>query len=38
MRNAVREMLVKSPLVKSFGFAESREGGEGVTIVEMAMG
>jgi DNA mismatch repair protein MutS2 len=37
MRNAVREMLVKSPLVKSFAFAEPRDGGEGVTVVEMAM-
>ena len=38
MRNAVREMLSRSPLVKSFGYAEPRDGGEGVTVIEMAMG
>jgi DNA mismatch repair protein MutS2 len=38
MRNAVREMLQKSPLVKAFAFADAREGGEGVTVVELAMG
>jgi DNA mismatch repair protein MutS2 len=36
MRNAVRQMLAKHPLVKGFEFAEPREGGEGVTVVEMA--
>ncbi len=36
MRNAVREMLTKSPLVKGFDFAELSDGGEGVTVVEMA--
>ena len=38
MRNAVREMLTRSPLVKSFGYAEPRDGGEGATVSEMAMG
>lgn len=38
MRNAVRQMLAKHPLVKGFDFAEPREGGEGVTVVEMALG
>lgn len=38
MRNAVRQMLTKHPLVKGFDFAEPREGGEGVTVVEMALG
>ncbi len=36
MRNAVRQMLAKHPLVKGFDFAEPRDGGEGVTVVEMA--
>jgi DNA mismatch repair protein MutS2 len=36
MRNAVRQMLAKHPLVKGFDYAEPREGGEGVTVVEMA--
>jgi DNA mismatch repair protein MutS2 len=36
MRNAVRQMLAKHPLVKGFEFAEPRDGGEGVTVVEMA--
>jgi DNA mismatch repair protein MutS2 len=36
MRNAVRQMLAKHPLVKGFEFAERRDGGEGVTVVEMA--
>ena len=30
------EMLAKHPLVKGFEFAEPRDGGEGVTVVEMA--
>ena len=38
MRNAVRSMLTKHPLVKGFEFAEPRDGGEGVTVVEMALG
>jgi DNA mismatch repair protein MutS2 len=38
MRNAVRDMLQKSPLVKNFAFADARDGGEGVTVVELAMG
>jgi DNA mismatch repair protein MutS2 len=37
MRNAVRQMLAKHPLVKGFDFAEPRDGGEGVTVIEMAM-
>jgi DNA mismatch repair protein MutS2 len=36
MRNAVRQMLAKHPLVRGFEFAEPRDGGEGVTVVEMA--
>ncbi|HEU0074258.1 MAG TPA: endonuclease MutS2 [Dehalococcoidia bacterium] len=36
MRNAVRQMLAKHPLVKGFDYAESRDGGEGVTVVDMA--
>ena len=36
MRNAVRQMLSKHPLVKGFDYAEPRDGGEGVTVVEMA--
>jgi DNA mismatch repair protein MutS2 len=38
MRNAVRQMLTKHPLVKGFDFAEPRDGGEGVTVVDMALG
>ena len=38
MRTAVRELLAKHPLVKGYEFAEPREGGEGVTVVEMAIG
>ncbi|HEX5370432.1 MAG TPA: Smr/MutS family protein [Dehalococcoidia bacterium] len=38
MRNAVRQMLTRHPLVKGFDFAPPREGGEGVTVVEMAIG
>ncbi|HXH22879.1 MAG TPA: endonuclease MutS2 [Dehalococcoidia bacterium] len=37
MRQAVREMLARHPLVKDFGFAPPNEGGEGVTVVEMAL-
>jgi DNA mismatch repair protein MutS2 len=36
MRNAVRAMLSKHPLVKSYDFAVPAEGGEGVTVVEVA--
>ncbi|MPZ50337.1 MAG: hypothetical protein GEU75_13735 [Dehalococcoidia bacterium] len=36
MRQAVRDLLSKHPLVKGFGFAMAAEGGEGVTVVEMA--
>ena len=36
MRNAVRQLLSKHPLVKGFVFAEPRDGGEGVTVVDMA--
>ena len=38
MRNAVRQLLTKHPLVKGFDFAEPNQGGEGVTVVEMALG
>jgi len=38
MRQAVRELLAKHPLVKAFEFASPHEGGEGVTVVEMATG
>jgi DNA mismatch repair protein MutS2 len=37
MRQAVREMLARHPLVKGFAFAAPNEGGEGVTVVEMAV-
>ena len=37
MRNAVRELLTRHPLVKDFSFATRPEGGEGVTIAEMAL-
>jgi DNA mismatch repair protein MutS2 len=37
MRQAVRDMLARHPLVKAFDFAPPREGGEGVTVVEMAL-
>jgi DNA mismatch repair protein MutS2 len=36
MRSAVRELLAKHPLVKGFDFAAPAEGGEGVTVVDMA--
>ena len=38
MRLAVRGLLTKHPLVKSFDFAAPAEGGEGVTVIEMAIG
>jgi DNA mismatch repair protein MutS2 len=38
MRQAVRGMLAKHPLVNHFEFAAPNEGGEGVTVVEMALG
>ncbi len=37
MRQAVRDMLTHHPLVKGFDFALPHEGGEGVTVVEMAI-
>ena len=37
LRTAVRELLRRHPLVASFEGAERREGGEGVTIVRMAV-
>ncbi len=37
MRTAVWQMLARHPLVKRYEFAPPREGGEGVTIVEMAV-
>jgi DNA mismatch repair protein MutS2 len=38
MRQAVRQMLSRHSLVKGFDFAAPQEGGEGVTVVEMAIG
>lgn len=38
MRQAVRELLARHPLVRRFDFAPPAEGGEGVTVVEMATG
>jgi DNA mismatch repair protein MutS2 len=38
MRQAVRELLTRHPLVKSFDFAAPQEGGEGVTVIEIALG
>ncbi len=38
LRQAVREMLTRHPLVKAFDFAIPPEGGEGVTVVEVALG
>ena len=38
LRQAVRDLLTRHPLVKSFDFAMPQEGGEGVTVVEMAIG
>jgi DNA mismatch repair protein MutS2 len=37
MRNAVRDLLRTHPLVKGYEFAPQPEGGEGVTVVEMAL-
>ena len=37
MRNAVRELLTRNPLVRDFQFAARPEGGEGVTVAEMAL-
>ncbi|MGE0056356.1 MAG: endonuclease MutS2 [Dehalococcoidia bacterium] len=37
MRNAVRDLLRHHPLVKNYDFAPQPEGGEGVTVVEMAL-
>jgi DNA mismatch repair protein MutS2 len=37
MRQAVRELLTRHPLVKAFDFAPPQEGGEGVTVVELAL-
>jgi DNA mismatch repair protein MutS2 len=36
LRRAVREMLAKHTLVESYAEAERREGGDGVTVVELA--
>ncbi len=35
LRNAVRERLTGHPLVKSFRLADPKDGGEGVTVVEL---
>jgi DNA mismatch repair protein MutS2 len=37
LRQVVREELATNPLVSSFKGAEAREGGEGVTVVQMAI-
>jgi DNA mismatch repair protein MutS2 len=37
MRNAVRDLLRTHPLVKGYDYAPQPEGGEGVTVVEMAL-
>jgi len=37
LRRAVREMLAKHPLVRSHASAEPRKGGDGVTVVEVAV-
>lgn len=37
MKNAVRQMLDRHPYVRGYQFAERSEGGEGVTVVEMAV-
>jgi dsDNA-specific endonuclease/ATPase MutS2 len=34
----VRQLLTRHPLVKGFDFASPQEGGEGVTVIEMAIG
>jgi DNA mismatch repair protein MutS2 len=36
LRRAVREMLAKHTLVESYAEAERRDGGDGVTVVELA--
>jgi DNA mismatch repair protein MutS2 len=36
LRQRVREMLEHDPRVKSFGFAPPQQGGDGVTVVELA--
>jgi DNA mismatch repair protein MutS2 len=38
MRQAVRALLAKHPLVKEYNVAAPAEGGEGVTVIEMALG
>jgi DNA mismatch repair protein MutS2 len=38
MRQAVRALLAKHPLVKGYNVAAPAEGGEGVTVIEMALG
>lgn len=37
LRQVVREQLAQNPLVRSFRTAEPRDGGEGVTVVELAV-
>ena len=37
LRRAVREMLSKHPLVRSHAPAPPREGGDGVTVVDLAL-
>lgn len=37
LREAVRELVIQHPLVQSHRTAEPRDGGEGATIVELAL-
>ncbi len=37
MRRAVRELLAKHPLVRTWATAEPREGGEGVTVADLSV-
>ncbi len=36
VRNIVRELLARHPLVKSFRTGEPREGGDGVTVARLS--
>ena len=37
LRQAIREVLASSPLVQRFEFAGARDGGDGATIVHLAV-